>query len=315
MQEAENASALSLAIEKNGISKSFIEGQKTQMLRKGGLLEVHEPAPLSQLGGLDVLKEYLQNRKRGLSDPSMPALRGILLVGLPGGGKSLAAKVCASVFDTILVRLDVGVLMGGIVGQSENNMRQALQVIDAVSPCVVWMDEIEKGFGGVASSNRTDGGTTSRMFGQLLHWMQESKHRKYIVATCNDVIELFTISQGALVRRFDDVFFVDVPNTIERREIIAIMNGRYGTTFDVKVWAGKCEGWTGAEIEKFVIASIYDGEDSALDAVHPIYQQNREIIDKLRDWAKANARCANKADTHEGAPEWVRDEVERMVRA
>jgi len=291
LHEAENAMALSLVQEKI-FSKKVVEAEKLQAIRKSGLMELYEPVPEDQLGGLDPLKRYIKNRKRGFEDDRLPTPKGILLVGLPGAGKSLTAKVTASVLDFPLIRLDISSLKGSLVGESEAKMRQSLNLIDAVSPCVVWIDEIEKSLGGVQSSNRTDGGTTSAMFGHLLTWMQESQSPKYIIATCNDIDDLLTISQGALLRRFDDVFFVDLPSQSERQEIFSIMNQRYRTDFDPSL-ASKMEGWTGAEIEKFVISAIYDGEDEAFTNVKPIYLQNREKIEKAREWAKFNARLAN----------------------
>ncbi len=291
LHEAENAMALSLVKEKT-FSKKVIENEKLQAIRKSGLMELYEPVPESELGGLEPLKRYIKNRKRGFEDNRLPTPKGILLVGLPGAGKSLTAKVTASVLDFPLIRLDIASLKSSLVGESEAKMRQALALIDAVSPCVVWIDEIEKALGGVQSSNRTDGGTTSAMFGYLLTWMQESTSPKYIIATCNDIDDLLTISQGALLRRFDDVFFVDLPSKEERREILAIMNRKYGTNFDLSL-ADRMDGWTGAEIEKFVISAIYDGVDEAFANIKPIYLQNREKIEKAREWARYNARFAN----------------------
>jgi len=241
------------------------------------------------------LKKYIHNRKKGFVNPELPTPKGILLVGLPGAGKSLSAKVIASVLDVWLIRLDISALKGSLVGESERKMREALAQIDAVSPCVVWIDEIEKMLGGVQSSNRTDGGTTASMFGYLLTWMQESKTRKYIVATCNDISDLLQISQGALIRRFDDVFFVDLPSLEERKEIVEIMNARYKTRIFSEI-AQSMDGWTGAEIEKFHIASIYDGTQEAFENIHPIFKQNETLIEKARNWAKMNARLANTTD-------------------
>ena len=291
LHEAENAMALSLVKEKT-FSKHIIEEEKLQAIKKSGLMELYKPMPESELGGLEPLKQYIKNRKKGFENPNLPTPKGILLVGLPGAGKSLTAKVTANVLDFPLIRLDIASLKGSLVGESEAKMRQALALIDAVSPCVVWIDEIEKSLGGVQSSNRTDGGTTSAMFGHLLTWMQESTSPKYVIATCNDIDDLLSISQGALLRRFDDVFFVDLPSDSERKEILSIMNARYGTDFDLSL-TSRMEGWTGAEIEKFVISAIYDGEDEAFANTKPIYLQNREKIEKAREWARYNARLAN----------------------
>lgn len=291
LHEAENAMALSLVTGKT-FSKSIIETEKLQAVRKSGLMEIYESVPESQLGGLSALKRYIHNRKKGFEDPALPAPRGILLVGVPGAGKSLSAKVTASVLDFPLLRFDISSLKGSLVGESEQKMRQALALIDAVSPCVVWIDEIEKALGGVQSSNRTDAGTTANMFGSLLTWMQESRTQKYIIATCNDIDDLLTISQGALLRRFDDIFFLDLPSLEERAVIIDIMNDRYHTTLN-KGLVARMDGWTGAEIEKFVIASIYDGQEEAFTQTKPIIHQNRDKIEKAREWARFNARLAN----------------------
>jgi SpoVK/Ycf46/Vps4 family AAA+-type ATPase len=261
-------------------------------------MELYKPVDESELGGLDVLKTYLHNRRRGF-DPAngISAFpKGIILVGLPGGGKSLSAKVTASILGMPLVRLDISALKGSLVGESEQKMRQALKVIDAVAPCVCWIDEAEKALSGVQSSGKTDGGSSAGMFSTLLTWMQESITPKYVVATVNDIDTLLEISQGAFIRRFDDVFFVDLPSREDRVKILSIMNKRYGTRCECKV-VDQMECWTGAEIERFVIASLYDGAEVAMANVHPIYQQNRAKIDAARDWAKDNARLANGKDS------------------
>lgn len=292
INEAENAVALSI-ITKHDIDKHILEEQKLQAVKKSGLLEIYKPVSPEEMGGLENLKRYIENRRKGFVDPNLPTPKGILLTGIPGTGKSLSAKAAASILGFPLVKLDISGLKSSLVGESEANLREALKLIDAISPVVVWIDEIEKALGGVLSSSRTDGGTTASMFGYLLTWMQESQTPKYIVATSNDIEELLQISHGALIRRFDDVFFVDLPDQEERKEIIRIMNRKYKTQIPEKL-AEKMENWTGAEIEKFVISSLYDGIEEALKAVKPIYNQNKETIEKLRRWAKENARHANK---------------------
>lgn len=293
LPEAENAFSLSL-VKSGGFDKDIVERVKLNAVRQSGKMEIYEPVGESELGGLDALKEYVRRRKNAFRNTLNPP-KGIIMVGLPGAGKSLAAKVIASMLDVPLLRLDVGALKGSLVGESETNMRDALAMIDAVSPCVVWLDEIEKGLGGVQSSNRTDGGTTSNMFGSLLTWMSESKAPKYIVATCNDIKDLLSISQGALIRagRFDDVFFVDLPNETERAAIVEIMNRRYGTNFAPEEYAQITDGWTGAEIEKFVSSSRFDGDQDAFNSVRPIFQTNLENLKAARAWAESNARPAS----------------------
>ena len=131
------------------------------------------------------------------------------------------------------------------------------------------------------------------MFGQLLTWMQESKSYRYIVATCNDVQPLLNISQGALLRRFDDIFFVDLPNEGERKEILKIQNAKYNAEIP-EDWVGKLDGFTGAEIEKLCKSSRYEGAEAALALTHTVFEQNKELINTMRSWATKNARPANK---------------------
>jgi SpoVK/Ycf46/Vps4 family AAA+-type ATPase len=294
--EAENALARSL-IECKGYDRTVLEEEKLQAVKKSGLAEIWPATSMDEVGGLEPLKQYIASRAPGFLEGSgLPLPRGILLAGLPGSGKSLCAKATASALGMPLIRLDLGTLKGGLVGESEANMRKATRLIDAISPCVVWLDEIEKSLSGVQSSGKTDGGTGSNMFGQLLTWMQESKAKHYIVATCNDIEELFTLSQGALIRRFDDIFFVDLPSASERAEIYQIMLARYKVSDPALLALDMGElgsEWTGAEIEKFVKNAMYDGLGVALANVRPIAQQNRERIAKAREWARYNAIAAN----------------------
>jgi SpoVK/Ycf46/Vps4 family AAA+-type ATPase len=295
ISEAENALARSI-IETKGYSREVLEEEKLQAVKKSGLAEIWPAESMTEVGGLEVLKRYISSRAPGfLEGSNLPQPRGILLAGLPGSGKSLCAKATASALEMPLIRLDLGTLKGSLVGESEANMRKATQLIDAISPCVVWLDEIEKSLSGVQSSGKTDGGTGANMFGQLLTWMQESKAKHYIVATCNDIDDLFAISQGALIRRFDDIFFVDLPSEEERREIYQIMLRRYNVNDPafLALDAGMFREWTGAEIEKFVKNALYDGIGKAMENIRPIAQQNREKIEKAREWAKWNAISAN----------------------
>jgi hypothetical protein len=294
MSEAENAFALSL-ISTGGLQRSIIEDAKLQTIRKSGIMELFMPEPLESLGGVERLKNYLFNRKEGFFDEAKPTPRGILVTGLPGCGKSLTAKVTASIFGFPLLRLDISGLKGSLVGESEQKMKQATQLADAIGEAVIWLDEVEKSLGGVQSSNHTDGGTTAAMFGHLLTWWQETKARVFFFATANEMEPLLNISQGALLRRFDDIFFMDVPTQQERLQILEIMNRRYNTAIDPGVTA-KMQNWTGAEIEKFVKASVFDGADEAFENIHPIYLQNKVNIDKVRNWAKDNARWASLPD-------------------
>lgn len=303
LYEAENAMALSLVKEKT-FSKKILESEKLQAIKKSGLMELQNPEPIESLGGLANLKKYLQNRKNGFYNDNIPPYakpHGIILVGPPGTGKSLSAKVSASIFDIPLLRLDISSLKGSLVGESERNMNQAIQLIRSVAPVVVWMDEFEKAFAGVASSAKTDGGTTLGMIGRLMTAMQDFRDEGvpvYWVATVNDIDALIENSQGAMMRRFDDVFFVDFPTQEEREDIIKIMNKKYSTQIPV-AWASRMENWTGAEIEKLAFSSIYDGLEDAFNSIKPIYHQCQASIEKAREWAKFNARLANGNGTGE----------------
>lgn len=307
LQEAENAAALGL-VTSGTVDPAVMLTEKLAAVKRSGLMELYEPVPITEVGGLGALKRYVATRAKGFTDPRLPTPRGILLVGLPGAGKSLMAKAIASVLNMPLIRLDLAGLKGSLVGESEAKIRQALALIDAISPAVVWLDEIEKALGGVQSSARTDGGTTSAMFGYLLTWMQESKTAKYLVATANDTDDLIAISQGALLRRFDDVFFVDLPGPEERMDILSVMDRRYGTDY-APDYADRMEGFTGAEIEKAVAASLYDGIEAAIRQVRPVARQAAEAINRARAWAEQNALRAN----DDPAPVAARAGVRRIV--
>ena len=293
LDESENAMSLSLITEKT-FSRKILESEKLQAVKKSGLMELYPAVEETEHGGLENLKKYLHKRKQGFTDPALAKgkPKGILLLGMPGTGKSLSAKVVASILELPLVRLDFSSLKSSLVGDSEKRLRQALQVIDALHGSVVWLEEVEKAVSGVQSSGKTDGGTTSAMFGALLTWMEESKSPHYLVGTVNDVEELLSASQGALLRRFDNLFYVDAPDEDERKSIIAIMNRRYGTDIS-EALAIKMAGWTGAEIEKFTRASLYDGIEEAFSDIKPISEQNKAVIDKAREWASVNCKWAN----------------------
>jgi SpoVK/Ycf46/Vps4 family AAA+-type ATPase len=298
LKEARWAFSMSLikTAPKTALDKAMVEKEKMQVVKKSGLMEICETVDESQLGGLEPLKSYIDQRKIGFTDERYPTPKGILFVGLPGAGKSLSVKVVASKLGLPLVRLDVSSLKSKYVGDSEGRMRRALTLIDAISPCLVWLDEIEKSIGGAISSDRVDGGTTSAMFGQLLTWMQESDAKHYIVATCNDIRPLLEISQGALLRRFDDVFFLDLPSAEERRQILEIHNAKYGSEIPEELMGKPTENWTGAEIEKLCKTSLFEGNKAAYASIRPIFIQNKAKIQDTRKWAKDNARLANKPD-------------------
>ena len=177
-----------------------------------------------------------------------------MIIGISGCGKSLSAKVTAKVFGVPLLKLDAGKIYGGLVGQSESNLRSVIQTAEAISPCCLWLDEAEKALSGSKSSGSTDGGTSSRVFGTFLSWMQEKKTPVFVVATANDVSQL----QPELLRkgRFDELFFVDLPNQAEREAIWEIQikkHGRDSKDFDLVQLGRVTDGLTGSEIESAFI--------------------------------------------------------------
>ena len=224
--EAENAFALSV-VESGQLRPAAVAREKANEVKKGGLLEVCPKAPsLDEIGGLDQLKAWLVQRRDAFGKDAqqygLPAPKGLLIVGIPGTGKSLTAKATASVFNRPLLKLDAGQLFGGLVGQSEANTRSVIATAEAIAPCVLWVDELEKGFSGARSSGASDGGTASRVLGTFLSWLQDRKAPVFVVATANDVTQL----PAELLRkgRFDELFFVDLP-TLES-EIFRTTDGR-----------------------------------------------------------------------------------------
>ena len=288
--------------------------------RRNGLVEVVEATTgLNDIGGLEQLKQWLQRRGGafGVSarDYGLPAPKGLLIVGIPGTGKSLTAKATAGAFGLPLLRLDMGCVFGGIVGQSEANLRSVIQTAEAIAPCVLWIDEIEKGFSGSQSSGSTDGGTSSRVFGSFLSWMQEKTAPVFVVATANDVSKLPPefLRKG----RFDEMFFVDLPDSQERAQIWDIVIAKYGrkpTDFDTVVLARACEQFTGAEIEEVFIDALHEafaeGAEPnarkhilpAMTDTVPLAQLMDGQISALRHWAKGRAREAGASGTNTPPP-------------
>jgi SpoVK/Ycf46/Vps4 family AAA+-type ATPase len=236
--------------------------EKEQIIKKSGILDmVATTEQLDKVGGLDNLKTWLNQKAHiihnlteakafGVDDP-----KGVMIVGMPGCGKSLTAKATASLFKLPLLRLDVGSLMGKYVGESEGNMRRALQLAEAVSPCVLWVDELEKAFVGIGSGG-AGSEVATRLFGYFLTWMQDKTGTVFVLATANDISAL----PPELLRkgRFDEIFYVTFPNTSERKEIFAIhlKNRHKNETIDLKKLAEKTDGFSGADIEAVVKEAI-----------------------------------------------------------
>jgi SpoVK/Ycf46/Vps4 family AAA+-type ATPase len=298
--ESETAFALSLVTTKRFCTQVVTE-QKKQMIKRTGLMEFWPPVPEDQVGGLERFKQYLANRKKAFEPDNehLPKPKALLLVGIPGTGKSLSCKAAANILGWPLIRLDLSALKGSLVGESEQRIRQATATIDAFGNAVVWLDEIEKGFAGVQSSGRTDGGTTAGMFGHFLTWLQETTSPVLVMATANGIDQLPPEFMRA--GRFDAMFFVDLPSVEERVDITRIMNARYQAQIP-EDYADQLDGWTGAEIEQLAKDSLFDGLDTAIDTIVPLSKTMKEQITALQQWAATRARRANTAQAHTPKP-------------
>lgn len=303
MNEAENVFAKTLvqAQRLSAEQAPLIYAEKQQIIRKSGLLEyISTNDDLTAVGGLDQLKTWIGKRRTAM-DPQaarfgLPPPRGVLLVGVQGCGKSLAAKATASELGHPLVRMDIGRLFSKMVGETEHNIRRALAIAEAIAPVVLWVDELEKGLSGIGSSDSTDAGTTARLFGTLLTWLQEKTAPVFVVATANDIERLppEVLRKG----RFDEIFFVDLPAEAERREIFAIhlaKRRRNPDKFDVDHLAEASEGYSGAEIEQVVLEAMFNayGKKSdietsdllyALTRLVPLSRTMRKSINDRRMW-------------------------------
>jgi SpoVK/Ycf46/Vps4 family AAA+-type ATPase len=258
---------LNLAYQRSGMidreDKELILKEKEQIIKKSDILEILSfGSSLGDVGGLDNLKKYLKDKSRIFNNLGearafgIDLPKGILIVGMPGCGKSLTAKATASQFNVPLLRLDVGKLMGKYVGESEENLRRAIKTAEAVAPCVLWIDELEKAFAGLGGQG---GGSdvTTRLFGQFLTWLQEKESSVYVVATSNDISALPPefLRKG----RFDELFLVDLPTADERRRIFDIhlrKRGKLTDQVDVLKLLKDTEGYSGADIESLVKETV-----------------------------------------------------------
>lgn len=287
----------------------LVSQEKERIIKQSEVLEYYPTeARMTDVGGLDQLKEWLDRRGlafgAGARDFGLDPPKGVLLLGVQGCGKSLLAKAVAAKWQFPLLRFDMGKVFGGIVGQSEGNIRAALLVAQALAPCVLWIDEIEKGLAGIGSSDQTDGGTTARVVGTLLTWLQEKKDPVFVVATANriDMLPPELLRKG----RFDEIFFVDLPTRAVREEILAIhikKKRRDPKAFDLAALAALSVGFSGAELEEAVREGLYDAFSQgrelhtehitrALNKTFPLSRTMSDQIESLRDWAKVRARLA-----------------------
>ena len=283
------------------ISKSdlpLVMQAKYELLNRGGILQFeYDTAKFSDVGGLENLKRWLAQRKPAFMDNAdaahLDTPRGVLLIGVQGCGKSLAAKATANIFGLPLLRLDFGNLYDKYHGETERNLRESLGTADVMSPCVLWIDEIEKGLAGRGGET----GTTQRVLGSFLTWMAQNNSQVFVVATANDITAL----PPELVRkgRFDEIFFVDLPNVAIRKMIATIHltnRGQPAASFDLAAIAAAAKGFSGAEIEQAIVASLYaaHAQRKSLDTTHILDEIQRtkplsvvmaEKIDVLRRWA------------------------------
>ena len=290
--------------------------EKKHIIRKSGILEFYEAdRGLDSVGGLVTLKDWLKKRRvsftQSARDFGLPEPKGILLLGVPGCGKSLSAKAISIAWQMPLLRLDVGKVFGSLVGSSEENMRRAIKTAEAVAPSILWLDELEKGFSGTKSSGTSDGGTTARVFATFLTWLQEKKSPVFVIATANDVSML----PPELLRkgRFDEIFFVDLPNSDERRAIFEIhlsQRKRDPGSFDLNKLVRASAGYSGSELEEVIVIAMYNAYDQglgesdittemmlqALGEIIPLSQTMRERLTEMREWARSRARLASPAD-------------------
>ena len=284
--------------------------EKKQLIRRNGILEyVEEDETIDSVGGLDELKRWLKQRSNAFTERAreygLPQPKGMLILGVPGCGKSLIAKTTSRLWGLPLLRLDMGrVYDGSMVGRSEANLRGALKTAESISPAILFIDEMDKAFAGSTGSADSDGGTSSRIFGSFLTWMQEKSSPVFVMATANRVERL----PGEFLRkgRFDEIFFVDLPNSEERKEIFKIhlsKRRREIARFDLEQLANVCDGFSGAEIEQALVAAMYeafaqDREFTQLDIIAaikstlPLSKTMTEQVTALRDWARQRARPA-----------------------
>lgn len=280
---------------------------KHEALSEVGTLELElDNGSFAEVAGQRHLKHWLELRRTaftGDDDGGLDVPKGILLLGVQGGGKSLAAKAVAGSWGLPLLRLDFATLYNKFFGETERNLRQALQVAEAMTPCVLWLDEIEKG---LASDNGdADGGVSRRVLGTLLTWMSERRSRVFLVATANKITSI----PPELMRkgRFDEIFFIDLPDTEARAEVFRIHLTRRGLDpagFDLPMLADAAAGFSGAEIEQAIVAGLYvaraekqplSGEmlRSELQRTSPLSVVRAEEIAALRDWASGRTVMAN----------------------
>ena len=295
----------------------LVTEEKKQIIRESEALEYY-PAleSMDNVGGLANLKEWLRLRESAFSQKArhygLPMPKGIALIGIPGTGKSLTAKLIGGLWRLPLIRLDVGALFGSLVGESEERTRRALRLAETIAPCILWIDEMEKAL----AHGGLDSGTSTRVFGSILTWMQEKTAPVFVVATANDISSL----PPELLRRgrFDEIFFLDLPSSNERKEIFAVhlrKRRRLPQDYDLAELANHSEGYVGSEIEQAVIDAMYLGFNDqerefttqdilqALQRQVPLSVSQRETVDALRAWLVEGRASSASSDQEFSPPE------------
>lgn len=288
----------------------FVVSEKKKIIRKSGILDYYGFVEnMGAVGGLEKLKKWIQQRGMAFTqkarDFGLPEPKGLLLLGVQGCGKSLAAKATATLWNLPLLKLDVGKIFDSYIGSSEKNMRDAIRVAESLAPNILWLDEIEKAFSGMGSGHNADSGTSTRVFGTFLTWMQEKKSPVFVIATANNIENL----PPELLRkgRFDEIFFIDLPREDERDIILRIhlqKRNRDPEQFNLPLLVDKTKGFSGAELEQLIISSLYNafavGRDlteddivAEIEETVPLSTTYREYIDSLRQWASTRARAAS----------------------
>lgn len=278
----------------------LVTDEKKEIIRESEALEFYSPSETAEdVGGLGILKEWLQLREKAFSPQAreygLPVPKGIVLLGIPGTGKSLTAKTIGAMWRQPLLRLDFGAIFGSLVGESEEKLREALHLVEIIAPCILWVDEMEKAL----AHGGLDAGTSTRVFGSFLTWMQEKTNPVFVVATANDIssLPIELLRKG----RFDEVFFLDLPTLDERKEIFNVhlrKRRRSPLDFDLDKLGNASRGYVGAEVEQAIIDAMYIGFNDSLreftteDILYslkrlvPLSVSQRETIYALRAWLK-----------------------------
>ncbi len=337
LQEAENAFARAMVAKGQLTVKELdiILEEKCQVIKKTGILEfINTTVNIDDVGGLENMKKWLSKRNNSWlgtaqKDYNLPAPKGVLITGVAGCGKSMTAKAMSAMWQLPLLRLDIGKIFSGLVGSSEENMRKAIQTAEAVAPSILWIDEIEKGFGG-SSGGEMDGGTTSRVFGTFLTWMNEKTKPVFVIATANNISRL----PAEMLRkgRFDEIFFVDLPTVNERKIIFKLhlekrLKGSKSKDFAItddllSRLAQATEGFGGSEIEQAVVSALFEAFSEnrtlqekdlfkVIENTVPLSTTQSEQILAIREWANERAVAAT---AHDENYNYVPEETEETAK-